>query len=491
MQKIKKFLKADNVAFALIAVFVIIFTLLSFGRHDSLKSYLNDLGTYDQVIWNTLHGRFFQMTVSMLDEKNYLGAHFSPILLFFVPFYAILASPKWLLFFQALSAGLGGVPIYWYAKEKLKKAHFALVFLAAYLCYPFLLNGILYDFHEVVFAVSFAAFAFYFMEKENYRLFVFFSVLLALTQEHLVLLVFMMGLCLIFIKGRRKIGAIVSVASLAYFFLVMTVLMPHFSSTGSSALIANNSTYPARYAWLGSSFGEILKNIVTHPVQIVQILLSPDRVNYLFELIIPTFSLALYAWPILILLPLVAINLLSAIPMTFNVYFYHSAVMAPFIFFAAIITFRRWFLGNRLLENIFLTCLLAASVISAFAWSVTPFSTHYSLADYIPDTHAQNIEIVKSLIPSDAVISVQHNLGPHFSERAELYRFPLHYQDAQYVVLDTTDPYRNDPRQLFQFEYALQTSVDDLDAKIEELKKSPDRSLIYDTDGYLVFKKNN
>ena len=479
---------ADLAAYCLIFIFIIIFVFLSFGRHDALKSYLNDLGTYDQAIWNTVHGHFFHLTSSMVNVDNYLGAHFSLILLFFVPFYALFPSAKWFLFWQAAAVGLSAIPIYWMAREKLKSKLAGLVILIAYLFYPALHNGLLYDFHELVLATVFASWAFYFLEKKKDRWFIIFSVLLALSQEHLVLLVFMMGLYLVFIKKRKKIGLAVSAASLAYFFLVMLVFIPYFSSTGKPALVYSDSTYPSRYAWLGSSIPEIAKNILSHPLEILKVMFSVERIRYIFLLIAPVFSLALFSWPIAIVLPVLATYLLSSNPMTFDIFFYHSSFFAPFVYFSAIFTLRRWFLDSKFLLTLFLALILMFSVGSSLYFSVSPLSSYYKISDYLPDAHARKIAELEKMIPAGASLSAQHNLAPHFSEREHIYRFPLQKDQADYILLDTTDPYRNNPNQLFQFEYALQVNYDDWQSDIDALKKSEKYDLIYDSDGYLLFK---
>jgi uncharacterized membrane protein len=488
--KIKNTSRPDRVAYILILLFILVFTLLSFGRHDSQKSYLNDLGVYDQAIWNTLHGHFLEASAIMVAEKNYLAAHFSPILLFFVPFYAIWPSPKWFLFFQALAVGLSALPIYWFAKVKSKKLSFAFVFLVAYLFYPVLANALLYDFHEVVFATVFASFAFYYLEMNNDKLFITFSILLALSQEHLPLLVFMMGLYLVFVKKRRKFGLAVSVASISYFLLVVFVFMPFFSTTGGQlALLLDDPVYGSRYAWLGKNLPEIAKNILSHPGTVAKTLISEQRLEYLFRLIAPVFSLGLFAWPILIIIPLLSINLLSANGMMFNIFFYHSAVLSPFVFFSAILAFRRWFFSDLFLRRVFLVLVLSASLAASYFWSVTPLSSSYKVSDYIPSAHAKEINEVKKMIPIDASLSVQHNLGPHFSERNQIWRFPLHKDDVDYILLDETDPFQKNPKQLFGFEYALQMSRPEWQASIEEMKESDRYELIFSQDSYLLFKR--
>jgi len=488
---IAKLKKIDCLAYGLVALYVVIFVLLSFGRHDALKSYLNDLGSCDQLVWNTLHGHFFDNSANMLNQRNYLGSHFSLIFLVFVPLYALLATPKWLLLGQVLAVGASALVVYFFGKELFNDAKIALVFLLSYLLYPVLHNALLYDFHEVVFAVPFAAAAFYCLWKEKYGWFVFWSVLLCASQEQLPLLVFMLGLAIMFIKKKTRLGALVCFFSLAYFIVALTVFIPHFSSSGTSALLSSSSPYPSRYAWLGSNVSEVIRNIATHPVAIFQTITSTDRLQYLFLLVAPVFSLALFAWPIMLIAPLVGINLLSSNSMTFSIFFYHGAIYVPFIYFAAMLTFKRWFFDSLSLRYLFLALILGCSIAGAVLFSATPLSRYYRWADFIPTPHEKALADAVRLIPADASLSVQDNLGPHVSERSELYRFPQQQDSVQYILLDQYDPYRDNPNQIFGFEYALQMTVPEQTAAIDELKQSPNYELLYDRDGYLLFHNKN
>ncbi len=489
MLKIIKKINLDFCAVALVVFFVIIFSGLSFGRHDALKSYLNDLGTYDQVIWNTVHGNFFDNSSNMLDQRNYLGAHFSPILLFFVPFYAVFATPKWLLFFQAAAAGASGLFIYFFAKEKLKKNFLAIIFLLAFLLNPFLQNGILYDFHEVVLAVFFASGAFYFLEKEKWKTFLSFSFLLVISQEHLALLVFMLGIYLMFIKKKRWLGFWVSACSGAYFVGVILIAMPFFSSTGVAALVSGSMLYPSRYSWLGGNFFEIAKNIFIYPDKIAGVLFVGDRVRYMVFLITPVLSLAIYSWPIVLILPLLLINLLSSYSMTYSVYFYYSAIFIPFVFFSAIITFKRFFSGDVFLERMFAIFILIFSFGVFYLSSVSPLGRNSYWEDFVPSGHAEKIVEIEKIVPADASISVQHNLGPHFSERREIYRFPLKKDTADWIILDRFDPYTGSSSRIFDFDYALQMDFGTWKNDIETLENDPAFKKIFDDGEYLVFKR--
>lgn len=487
----KKEKNIDLIAYVLVTVFVSFFLFLSAGRHYALKSYLNDLGTYDQIVWNTLHGDFFRMTCSMINGVyNYLGGHFSLILLVFVPLYAIWSSPIWFLALQALSVGLGAVPIYLMAKEKLKNCWAAIIFLLSYLLNPFLHNALLYDFHEVVFAVGFASWAFYFLEKKNNKAFIVCSVLLALSQEHMALLIFMMGLYAYFIQKRKKFGLWVGTISISYVILVMVFLIPQFSSLGKQSHLYDDPQYGNRYHWLGSSVPEIIKNIAYYPDGVARVLSTKDRLFYLFYLILPVFSLVLYAWPIMIIVPVLLISLLSSNPMTYSIYFYHSAIFIPFIYFSAILTFKRWFLTDKFLRRLFLVAIICSSIYSAYRFSLADVFSGQAISRYRPDAHAQRILEIKKIIPSEAALSVQHNLGPHFSQRKEVYRFPLKKDEAQYVLLDKTNPYGKNPVEHFSdFGYSIQMDVPEWQKDIEELMKSDEHELIYQKDGYLIFRK--
>jgi uncharacterized membrane protein len=487
--KFKK-IKTDQIAITLLVIYAFIFLALSFGRHMALKSYLNDLGNCDQIIWNSLHGHFFDNSVNMLGVRNYLGSHFSLILLVFVPFYAIIATPKWLLFFQVLAVSGSAYFIYLFAKEKLKNNLVAICFLIGYLLYPPLHNGLLYDFHEVVLAVFFAAGAFYFLEKGRDGWLIFFLTLLIISQEQLPLLVFMLGLYLAFFKRRYAFGFAVSLVSLIYFLLVVTVFIPHFSETGASALLVNESPYQSRYAWLGTSLTGIMQNIFRHPLGLLTLMFSGERLIYLTRLFIPVATLSLYSPVILLVAPLIALNLLSSNPMTFSLVYYHSAILAPFIYFAAINSFRRWFLDDVRLKVLFSSLMVLLPLALSYYYSVTPLSQNYFFSDYFPDKHAKKIEEIRKIIPKSASLTVQNNLGPHFSERRELYRFPLKIGEVDYILLDQTDPFIKNQKQIFGYEYALQMSFDEWKREVERLTSSSQYSLYYQNDGYLIFKKN-
>jgi len=515
----------DTLAYLLVIIYIVIFVFLTFGRHDSLKTYLNDLGTYDQIVWNSLHGRLFQTSGGIYatsDNFSYLSGHFSPILLILVPFYLIWANPKMLLLLQVLAVGVAALPIYWIARDKIKSKLAGLIFLISYLFYPILHNALMYDFHEVTLAVPFITFALYFWQKKKYLWMSIFLVLICLSQEHLTLIVFMFGLYLMFtplftrrsesnqtaelssrshskifsgdkragfINKKWKMGSIIAFLSLAYFLLVITVIMPAFSVTHGVDVIKSPSGGITRYSWLGSSTGEIAKTIVSKPFWVLQNIFSWRRIDFFITLFIPLLGLPLFSATVLLALPVLLIYFLSSFWLTYSIYYYHSAPLTGIIYFAAIFSFARLIKAQKY-RRLFLILILIASILVSYFYTITPLAKYYSWSDYKPSVHAKIISEVKKIIPNNASLSVQHNLGPHFTDRRQLYSLPKKIGEADYILIDVYNPYYGESdKQFFGLRDILAKPLADWAKIIEDVFNDARYGLIYDNDGYFIFQK--
>ena len=81
----------------LVLIYIVTFSTLSVLKHDNFYSFTFDLGIMSQVMWNTAHGRVFEISLDRpLDTPligSYLGNHVRPILLLLAPFYRLW--PDW------------------------------------------------------------------------------------------------------------------------------------------------------------------------------------------------------------------------------------------------------------------------------------------------------------------------------------------------------------------------------------------------------------
>ena len=87
------------ILFVLMCAAAILWGWLGFTRHNLFNSTGFDLAINEQIVWNTLNGRFF---ASSVEVDNSFADHFRPMLLALVPFYAIFQTPKTLIAVQAL-----------------------------------------------------------------------------------------------------------------------------------------------------------------------------------------------------------------------------------------------------------------------------------------------------------------------------------------------------------------------------------------------------
>ncbi len=153
-----------RLALAMVLVYVVLFGSLSLVRHWAFHSTALDLGVFDPVLWNTVHGRFMESTLSLerCDPHSFFLDHFSPALLLIVPLYAIVPRPETLIVFQTIALALGAWPIYLLARRFLARSDERLVGVAAYVLSAPLAWVTFYDFHEISLAVVPLGVAMYF-----------------------------------------------------------------------------------------------------------------------------------------------------------------------------------------------------------------------------------------------------------------------------------------------------------------------------------------
>ncbi len=109
-----------------------------------LQNQAFDLGVYANVLWNTGHGAWFRDGVK---DVNFLADHFSPGLLFLVPFARVIGVAQCV----ALAAAIPAIHRLGWLQTKNRVS--AACLAAAFALSPLLLDTARYDVHAVAFAV--------------------------------------------------------------------------------------------------------------------------------------------------------------------------------------------------------------------------------------------------------------------------------------------------------------------------------------------------
>jgi uncharacterized membrane protein len=419
----------------LMLVFSAAYSWLAVTRHQRFNSTGYDLAINEQIVWNTLNGRFF---ASSLEVDNSFADHFRPFLLALLPFYAVAPRPETLLVLQAIGLALGAIPLYLLAKEQWQSKGAALGITAVYLLFPTVGYMARFDFHIEVFAIPAFLAAFYMLTHERWGWATAWLIVALLCKENMGLIVAMFGGYTLIKKRNIKWGLIWIGLGLVVFWLTSFWLIPLVRGEASDTL--------TRYAWLGAAPAAMLNTMLTQPGVVWQEVTQPYRLFYLTQLLLPLGFLALFGWPeFLLVLPGLALNLLAQHHCQSAIYCQYTAPVVPFLFIAAVFgvaNLRRWF-NIQPLAAVLMLLLLPFALFSL--WVDNPFVETTAVPTAL--TAPANAEIVRqalAVVPPELSLVTTNDYAPHLAQRQELYVIGLPSQrtaplDPELVFLNLYD----------------------------------------------------
>jgi uncharacterized membrane protein len=444
-----------------VVVYFLTLATLTVLAHEAYRTTAFDLGSMDQAIWNTLHGRPFRATVQPDVEIRLVG-HVEPILLPISLLYIIYSDPRSLLVLQSAIVALGALPAYWLARDLLGRPWLALAFPAAYLLYPPLQAANSFDFHPVTLAAPFLLFALNGLHGRRWVTFAVFAVLAMSCREDIPLAIVAMGFYAFFFIGRpsgeesvsesegpsetgvrfmnpaRWVGLAAVVTGAIWWYLALFVIPGWFGPGGQHAQLG-------RYAELGDNWTEIAGTLLFRPGVVWELLRSGPRLSYVANLLAPMAFLPLAGLPILLIgLPTLAMNVLSNYaPMHTFDQFHYSAPLAPVVVAAGALgtayvtrlaSHRSPMLGKWAGIGL-CAVILTSSLGYQRLYGYTPLAESFRMPAVTE--HHRLAGRFEEQVPTDAIVSAQSRLLPHLSQRERIYMFPR-VDDAQYVFVDVS-----------------------------------------------------
>ena len=531
----------------LILAYIWVFAGLAFQQHLGMRTHKADLGQIDQAVWNSSRGRFLE---SVKDDfiSTRLTDHVEPIFVLISPVLWLWDDVRALLLLQVVAVALGAWFVYELAllqlspilspEERGQIWHWeplqqrirpmALAFALAYLLAPQLQSAVLTEFHAIPLAVPLILWAFWAVERQRWGQFALAALLVTGVKEEAALLGAGLGLWALWrvalrrIQGTRRdepdaspspqhallLPLAVTGLSLLWFWLATFVIVP---AHAQQVYDVAESSYFQRYGALGNSPADIFKSFFTQPGLVWQIATEPARVRYLRDLLAPFGFLSLLAPEILLLsLPVLLANLLSAYPAQYYGEFHYSAPLVPYVAVSAVYGGARLWRGlarrargrsesfqhlpaasgpvmalAALASNSrsALRPLLAAGLsLWLLAWSVTSYAAlgRGPLGGRYDPTpiraHHRLLARFVAQIPPDARVSATAAVHPHVSHRRYITQFPLGLKPGQadWALLDVT------------------TNTDmapgDLKAQVEALL-AQDWGVVDGADGFLLLRR--
>jgi len=425
------------------------FLIIGMSRHWGYISSINDLGVFDQVIWNTLNGNIFQTSINPFGTSiNWLGFHFQPILLLFVPLYALSTSVEWLTIAQAGALAITAFPVFLLARHIFQSEQSGFIWALVYLVNPFVLSAEAWDFHPITLAVPFIALGFLAILKKQIPLLILSCLVILTCKEHFGLAVAGFGFLWWYLYRSWKIPIVVLSFGIGHLLLVLCIVMPAFSPINKPIMLGEQLGQLSRYSWLGKSLTEIFQTFATQPYFVWKSIIQMGGLAYWGGL----------ASPFLIIFPFIgfpfllpglgdlAANTLSANPMPRGIWAYHSVSLIPVFTIAAIVGIKkmsRWQkkLSHRELSGMVLT----ASMILGYFFLPLPLLGAMNLwaPNKVLNWPDKNVQAVRSLVGQNASISVQANIGAHFSQRRSIYVYPDVATEVDAIILYLASPTTN------------------------------------------------
>ncbi|XXT17855.1 DUF2079 domain-containing protein [Sorangium sp. So ce429] len=440
---------------ALWAGYGIFFSRLAITNHHALHTRTPDLGYYDNIFYQSIHGR--PLGCSWLRAGYHGSAHFDPILVLLSPLYLIYPRAEFLLVLQSVWLGAGVVPVYLLARDKLEHRGKALLLAAVWAVYPALHGANMYEFHSLALISPLVVWLLYFYETGKDRLYWATLAALLLCREDVSLLMCFIGLYAIFDRraGRTRLGWVTIATSLVYFVIVKLFFM-----TSAGIIMSGKDAYSFAYYYEElmpnrSGLGGLLISLLTNPVFALKVMLEEPKILFLLQLFVPLCFLPFFARPGRWMLAYgLLFCLLASRDAVFSIHFQYSSILFPIAFALTPIALRgaaesapAAYLGldaRRLSRALLAATLVASALVS---WKFGGFVENASFRGgfsrvarkLTPDQQATYAWVRKQVeaIPPGAIVGATSKMGPHVSNRKEAYFYPGERAAlAQYVLLD-------------------------------------------------------
>jgi len=383
------------------------------ARHRAFVSGGYDLGIFDQATWLLGHA---DAPFSTIRGRNLFADHFQPALVLLAPLGRIGSSPAGLLVLQASLLAAAAPALAGLARVRGAAPWLALAVGLMWLASPLTQWANLFDYHPetavpVLLAVGALA-----LERRRDWAFVATALLASSLKEDVCLVYLMWGIVLAW-DGRRRFGASVAVAGAAWFVLATKIVIPAFGG--------NLDYYSSRFGGdRGATLGSVFVSLVEHPLRAAGDAATTSNAKILIALVLCSGGLALLAPRLLLLaVPGLAANILSAYPYQHDLHFQYQLVPA-----AAFAVASAYGAGVATARFSARTVRIGAGVLIAGALAVTlvaPATRRLRAPVDDPVVAAKRHAV--SLIPPGVSVAAAPDLAAHLARRHDVYQLPEPY----------------------------------------------------------------
>jgi uncharacterized membrane protein len=391
-----------------------------------------DLGIFTEYVKQYAH-----LHAPIADVRgsgfNLLGDHFHPIVALIAPFFRVFPTPVTLLVAQALLAAVSVVPVSRAAADRLGTGAGRAIG-AAYGFSWGLQQMVNYDFHEIAFAVPLLACSLSALVRGRTRAAVLWALPLVFVKEDQGFTLAAIGLIMIFVYKRPRAGALLAVWGLAWSFLAITVIIPHFSPT-----------HDYLYWDAGGAASPVGGHLSLNGLVSQLTDGSSTKLPTLALILLPTAFLALRSPLALAAVPSLALRFIGTNSYYWGTNWHYNATVMPIVFIAAIDGMariraaREAGLPVRLagpLERYGPGLMLGAAAALAFQF---PLSQLWTPQTYTVGPHVAAARAAMARVPDGATVATDLDLLAPLAARTDTYWLGNFGTNpaTKYIVFDT------------------------------------------------------
>lgn len=444
----------------IVAVYAAVIFAWLYLRHRHYGSATFELGSQSSVLWALSH----KLTAwNSVERVHQWSNHFEIALLPLAVLFRITSTPVWLFLVHAIAMAATALPIEAIARRVTRDPVTSLVATFAVLFMPQLALASLADFHPLALTALPLAVMVWGIEANVSRAVAIGAITAILIREQMGLLVAAAAVAWWLRHGKRRLiaSALLAAIGLSAFFIAIFAIVPSFGSGGESRVITN-------YQSIGGSAGEAMSTAGTSPLKVLSLMVKGGRPGYLARLgagAIPLLLLALIAprkcaWPLLIALPQIGIQLVSDKSEKWDIRSHYGAPVVPLIAASAALALGHLPALSKLPEKL----RAHAPKLAAAVWLViglavgikhvpTPIGRTRPIDPTLKGSKREAALVrALGLVPKDASISAQDNMVPHLANRVDVHMFPDGARTDDFILIDGGGPARNfeDRKELVQ-----------------------------------------
>ena len=457
----KKTVIISSIVFGVICCTVI--SLITCLRYMTFSSPNFDFGLFVNMFHN-MKETGLPLSSSERDVLlTHFAVHISPIYYLILPFYCIFPSPMTLQIAQAVVLASGVVPVMLICRHLKLSGKVTMLVTFIYSLYPAMAGSCFYDIHENCFLTPLLLWVFYFFEKEKYIPMYVFALATLMVKEDAAMYIIIFAVFLMLSKKKFLHGGILAAASLAYFFIALSIL--ENTSAYYAELYANESANPAISGPMINRFDNLMvtkedgllgavKTALVNPGYLLTQLFNTtkngwEKIVYALQIFLPLGFIPFCTKKpsrYLLIAPIL-MNLLTQYQYQYNIGFQYHFGITAFMVYVTIINLPEMKAPQRkTLISIASACCLCIYLV-VVAPKVTTYTKRWESGK---DTYTKMDEILDT-IPEDASVACSSFLLAHIADRAEVYELKYHGNegDVDYIVYDAR--YEIDKDQLKSF----------------------------------------